>query len=135
VDEDMGAFMEFQRQKQLPLINVKHVKACELKLWKRDEVCAHVVQVERYLCPCRICQSARPLKWNIIFKHLQDFGRYPHNWRWTEVWWSYICLWSVCGIDKTMINATYINCMHNLYLNPWSNERHFSICKVIHMTL
>lgn len=49
------------------------MKANDLRLWKRDEVCAHVMQMERYLCPCRICLGARPLKRNIILKHLQDF--------------------------------------------------------------
>lgn len=102
---------------KLPLKDVRRVKAHDLKLWKCDEVCAHVVQVERYFCPCRICPGAHPLKWSTIFKHLQDFGRHPHNRKWIEAWWPYICwliticLWSICGLGKIMINTTYINCI------------------------
>jgi hypothetical protein len=54
--------MEARKRRQLPLIDVRHVKARDLKLWKCDEVCAHVVQVERYLCHCRICPGACPFK-------------------------------------------------------------------------
>jgi hypothetical protein len=68
-----GHFMEAQKIRKLPLIDVKRVKAHDLKLWKCDEVCAHVMQMERYLCPCKICPCACPLKRNTILKHLQDF--------------------------------------------------------------
>jgi hypothetical protein len=54
--------MEAQRRRQLPPIDVRHVKARDLKLWKCDEVHAHVTQVERYLCFCSICLGACPLK-------------------------------------------------------------------------
>jgi hypothetical protein len=32
LDEDVGAFMQAQKKRKLPLIDVKHVKAHDLKL-------------------------------------------------------------------------------------------------------
>jgi hypothetical protein len=47
--------MEAQTIRSLPFTNVKRLKAHDLKFWKHDEAIAHVIQMRRYLCPCRIC--------------------------------------------------------------------------------
>jgi hypothetical protein len=76
--------MEVQTIRSLSFTNVKRLKAHDLKFWKHDEGIAHVIQMGRYLCPCRICSNVF-LKLIFFWKHLGNFGQHPHNYSWTNV--------------------------------------------------
>jgi hypothetical protein len=52
----------------IPINDQRHIKVHDRKLWKCDEVCAHVARRDKYHCPYKICLGACPLKQSTIVK-------------------------------------------------------------------